>query len=246
MSKKRRNLFFLLLLLLLNFISPSSGSASMIPSLILKNPGDDSLVASPIIISAELCVQENFLVRVSLTDRSGTVIARKLLRLDTSGNTFSNLSTDLLFEIPGDASEGLLSISLLDVYGRPVALRSASITLLSSGEPRIESPSQNSDWLTITQPQPGEDLSGGEVHVTGMVTPLVERPVFFELITDSGGQIGTKQLQVISTEEAFSFDVSIPYGFITERRDVRLVIRQNETKFEENIILDSVLIFLSP
>jgi hypothetical protein len=246
MSIKRHIVLFLLLLLLLNFLSPKSGSASTMPAIILNSPGDDSLVASPIEVSAELRAQEDYLVRVSLTDRSGAVIARKLLRLASSGSMLSNFSADLPFEIPGDTSEGLLSISLLDANNRPVALRSASITLLSIGESRIEPPSQNTGWLTITQPQSGEDLSGGEVRVTGMVTPLVERPVFFELITDSGGQIGTRQLPVISAGEAFSFDVSIPYGFITETRDVRLVIRQSENKFGQTIILDSVPILLSP
>lgn len=216
------------------------------PVLILTSPGDDSLVTSPIEVSAELRLPENYLIRVSLTDRSGNVISRQLLRLDTSENTLSNFSTDLPFEITRDTSEGLLSITLLDVYNRPVALRSATITLLSSGEPRIEPPSQDSGWLTITEPQPGEEFSGGEVRVNGTVTPLVERPIFFELNTGSGGQIGTRQLPVITAGETFSFDVSIPFGFITERRDVRLIIRQSETKFGQDIILDSVPIFLSP
>jgi len=186
------------------------------------------------------------LIRVTLVDRSGNVIARKLLWQKGSDAPSFDFSTNLLFEISGDISEGLLTIALLDSYNRPISLRSASLRLLSGGEDKIESTFQTEPWLTIVQPQPLEDHTGGEVQVTGTVRPLMEGPVFFELVTDSGAQIGTRQLPGGRVGETLDFDITLPYAYINQRRDVRLIIRQSNPQLGEIIILDSVPIFLSP
>ena len=179
-------------------------------------------------------------------NQSRNTLSRQLLSLDTDEGNLINFSTDLFFEIPGDSSEGLLSITLLDSNNRPAILRSASLFLLSEGQTQIEASKSETDWLTIIQPQPGEVLSGGEVRVVGTVRPYVEGPLFFELVTDSGGQIGTRQLSVDIAGRTFSFDIRIPYQYVNEMRDIRLIIRQKDSKFGETIILDSVPIFLTP
>jgi hypothetical protein len=246
MSKIRQIRSLLLILLFLNFLSLRSGSASTVPALLLNRPGDGSQVTSPIQISAQIGAPDSELIRVTLVDRSGNVIARQLLRQSSSDKPSFDFSTELPFEISGETSEGLLTIALLDSYNRPISLRSASLRLLSGGEDKIESTYQTEPWLTISQPQPLEDHSGGEVRVTGTVRPLIERPVFFELVTDSGAQIGTRQLPVEQAEETLDFDISVPYAYINQRQDVRLIIRQSNPQLGEIIILDSVPIFLSP
>jgi hypothetical protein len=118
--------------------------------------------------------------------------------------------------------------------------------LLSGGEDKIESTYQTEPWLTISQPQPLEDHSGGEVRVTGAVRPLIERPIFFELVTDNGAQIGTRQLSAGQAGETLDFDITVPYAYINQRQDVRLIVRLSYPQLGEIIILDSVPIFLSP
>ena len=179
-------------------------------------------------------------------DQSRNIIARQLITLDEDAGSQKNFSTDLFFEIPINSSEALLSISLLDSNNRFTTLRSVSLILLSEGQTQIEGSKSETDWLTITQPQSGEVLSGGEVRVIGTVRPYVDEPIFIELVTDSGGQIGTRQLLVDQAGKTFSFDTLIPYQYINEIRDIRLIIRQSDPKFGETIILDSIPIFLTP
>ncbi len=246
MMKIRQIGLILSLLFLLQFQSPHSASASTTPSLTLISPGNGSRVTSPITISAQIRSQENCFLRITLADQSSSIIARQLFRLDAVGNSSLSFSTNLPFEIPRDSSGGLLSVEILDAYNRPVVLRSASITLTSRGEEQIKINNQDSDWLSISHPQSGEVLGDGEVRVEGTVRPVTGNPVFFELITDNGGEIGTRQLAVGSAGETLKFDITIPYAYINKIRDVLLVIRQRDNTFGKNINLDSVPISLSP
>ena len=178
-------------------------------------------------------------------DRSNTTISRQLLRLDQN-HGFPNFSNELAFEINNESTEGMLTIAVLDEYNRPISLRSVLLTLQTDGEEIINTSSASLDWLTITQPQPGDTLEGGQVNVEGRVIPTTRRPIYFELITDSGGQIGSRQLAVQEVGEEIEFNIIVPYVYINSKRDVRLIIRQADSHYGENIILDSIPIFLLP
>lgn len=203
-------------------------------------------MTSPIEISAQVQAQPQDLIRVELVERSGSVISRQLLTVKASRDVILSFKSSLAFEIPRETTDGLLTIAVQDSNNRLVALRSAVLKLLSDGENLINLQSSNSDWLTITKPQPGGKLQGGAIDVEGTVIPIIDRPVFFELITDSGGQIGWKQLAVENAGEIIEFNITVPYAYITQERDVRLIIRQTDIFYGENIILDSVPIYLSP
>lgn len=246
MVKTRALGFFLLFFVLVGLRSPLSAEAVRSDSLELITPGEGSIITSPIEISAQVQVQPQDLIRIKLVDRSGSVISRQLFHVNASGDAILNFTTSLAFEIPRETTDGLLMIAVQDSHNRLAALRSASLKLLSDGENRINVQSTNSDWLTITKPQPGEKLQGGAIDVEGIVIPIIDRPVFFELITDSGGQIGWKQMAVENAGDIIEFNITVPYAYITQERDVRLVIRQTDTFYGENIILDSVPIYLSP
>jgi hypothetical protein len=246
MIKKRALGFVLLFFVLVGLRSPLHAEAVRSDSLKLITPGEGSIVTSPIKISAQVQAQPQDLIRVKLVDRSGSVISRQLFPVNASGDAVLNFTTSLAFEIPRETADGLLMIAVQDSNNRLVALRSAALKLQSDGENLINLQSSSSDWLTITKPQPGEKLQGGAIDVEGTIIPISKRPVFFELITDSGAQIGWKQLAVENTGDPIEFNITVPYAYITQERDVRLVIRQADTFYGENIILDSVPVYLLP
>jgi hypothetical protein len=246
MVKRRALGFVLLFFLLFGLRSPLGAEAVRGDFLELINPGEGSIVTSPIEISAQVQAQPQDLIRVKLVDRSGSVISRQLFSVNASGDAILNFTTSLAFEIPRETTDGLLTIAVQDSNDRLVALRSVALILQSDGENLINLHSSRSDWLTIRKPQPGEKLQGGAIDVKGTVIPIIDRPVFFELITDSGGQIGWKQLAVENVGEIIEFNITVPYAYITQERDVRLVVWQTDTFYGENIILDSVPIYLSP
>jgi hypothetical protein len=246
MSNIQKFAIMLVMLILAGLCPPLTSSAVTNPSIILNSPGDGSLVISPVLISAQIQAHQKDVIRVVLLDPDKTTIARKLLWVTASGDGLHDFSTELAFEIPNDTRNALLLIGIYDEDNRPVAVRTARLTLQSGGTEMIESPAEYSDWLIITQPQPGETISDGEVLVKGRVMPILERPIFIELVTAQGRQIGSRQIAVESVGEAFSFSIRVPYVDINERHDVRLVIRQTEGDYGENIILDSVPIYHSP
>jgi hypothetical protein len=246
MLKTRALGFILLFFVLVGLRSSLHAEAVRSDSLKLITPGEGSIVTSPIKISAQVQVRPQDLIRVKLVDRSGSIISRQLLPVNARGDMVLNFTSRLAFEIPRETADGLLTIAVQDNNNRLVALRSAALKLLSDGENLINLQSSSSDWLTITKPQPGEKLQGGAIDVEGTVIPIIDRPVVFELITDSGGQIGWKQLAVEDAGVPIEFNITVPYAYITQERDVRLVIRQTDTFYGENIILDSVPIYLSP
>ena len=246
MHKLRGFGIFLVFFLVINLLSPQSGKAST-PALInILSPGDGSAVTSPIKLTAEIQPGEDGLVRVSLVDRQNIVLARQLIQTDKNNHSPFKFSTHLPFEITTESSPALLTLTLQDEFHRPLSLRSVLLTLQSDGSAKISGPNKNPSWLEIDQPVAHESLSGGNFRVEGRVTPLTQKPVIFELITDTGGVIGSSQLAVQEPDVTIEFSIQLSYAFITKTRDVRMVVRQTADPYATDVILDSLPITLSP
>jgi len=246
MPNLRRFGIFLIFFLGINLLPPPSGLATP-PALIgILSPGNGSMVLTPIELTAEIQPGGDGLVRVSLLDRQNNVLARQLIRTNKNIQTPSKFSTHLSFEIPGESAPALLTIALQDEYHRPLSLRSVSLTLQSSGTVNIKASDIDASWLQMYRPLPHESFSGGGFRVDGRVTPLTQKPVIFELITDTGGVIGSSQLAVDTPGEPFDFSIPLSYAFITTQRNVRMVIRQTTDPYGMNVILDSLPLTLAP
>jgi len=246
MHKLRRFGILLVFFLVINLLSPRRGIAST-PALInILSPGDESAVTSPIDLTAEIQPEGDGLVRVSLVDRQNTVLARQLIQTDQNNPSSCKFSTHLAFEITTESAPALLTLALQDEYHRPLALRSVLLTLHANGTATITEQSKNTSWLEIDQPVAHESLSGGNFRVEGRVTPLTQKPVIFELITDTGGVIGSSQLAIQESNAPIDFSIQLSYAFITTTRNVRMVVRQTIDPFGANVILDSLPIILSP
>lgn len=237
------------LLLLLALLTPSSGKAQISPAITILLPGEGSVVTSPLSISADVLPGGDGLIRMTLTDRNGSIIARKLLRIAGDPDHPIEFSTSLPFEIPGGPTEALLTLATQDEDHRPLSLRTVTLTLSQDGEALIQPNLVGESWLDITAPGPQDLISGGNLTVQGSVTPITNNLVRFELITDSGGVVGTTQLSIPEEHregQPFEFEVTLSYAFITTSRDARLVVRQTSTQFRANLILDSLPLILTP
>lgn len=246
MQNLRRTGLILYFILVLSLLTSKTGTALPSPLMTILTPGDGSVVTAPIHVSAEVQPGTDDLIRLTLTDQNNNVIARQLLRIEADNQSPIQFETWLSYEIPKESTQALLTLATQDTYHRPETLRSALLTLKSSGEAVIQSHQTEDQWLTITYPEPLDIISGGQFLVSGTVTPLTENPIFFELITDSGGVVGSSQLAVPAVGEPFDFEMPLSYAFITSNRDVRLVIRQTIDTYATNIILDSLPLTLTP
>ncbi|QRN82797.1 hypothetical protein JR338_10290 [Chloroflexota bacterium] len=246
MLLKHRSTFALLIILSLSLLLPRASFAAPSPSMTILSPGEGSTVASPILVSAVVRPGADNLLRITLTDNFDRVLSRQLIRVDAVNGEEINLDSQILFEIPYPGLEGLLTLATQDEYHRPLAERSVLVVLDDSGEVQVQPNPVSGQWLEISSPEPNASISGGQFVVQGTLTPVTDRPVTFELISDSGGQIGSAQLAVDQPGETIAFEITINYGFISTVRDVRLIIRQTMDSHTANIVLDSLPLTLAP
>ena len=248
MLKRSRLVVVLVLFLLLSLLIQGTVTSTALstPQITIRSPGDGSTVTSPIAISAEVLPGGDGLLRITLVDDTTTMLSRKLLRLSGPAGKPITFSTNLSFELPHQNDEALLTLSTQDEFHRPLSARSVFLTLQADGTATLHPTTSGGDWLNLTSPQPGESFSGGQVLVAGSVTPVVQNPVIFELVTDSGGVVGSLQRAVQEPGTTLDFEFTLPYAFITTTRDVRLVVRQSAPIYLENVILDSITLSLAP
>lgn len=228
--------------------SPSDVGFSQVSSpieILIPAPGDS--FSSSIPVSAHIEPDGDGLLRVVLYAGSGQVIARQLLKTPKTEQTPILFESDVFFEQRQESQPALLCLSISDRYHRPQALRSVYLTLEDQPADQRSLPLPVvSDWLQIDQPQSDDTIAGGQFLVTGVVRPITALPIYFDLITDTGGIIGTSQLAVADPGAEVVFSISLSYSFIDEVRDVRLVVRQSDPEFGARIVLDSIPLWLEP
>ncbi len=234
------------LMVSLSCLGPRTGQASVGPVIHIHSPGEGSMVTSPVHILADIRPGAGGVVRLTLTDADQVLLARRLWREESGGDGALALDLHLVFEIPGAASTARLSLSTQDAFQRPIALRSVLLTLQGAGQAVVMPPIQPEPWIALESPAPGSLHSGGVVPLTGTVSPVNGSPVIFELITETGGVVGAAQLAVPEGQTGFDFSLDLPYSFIQETREVRLVMRQKGLLIPGDVVLDSLVVFLGP
>ncbi len=235
------------MLLALALLTSGAGTAQDAPRITQLTPGDGSRLVSPIQLSAEIQPELGGLVRVELLNSMGQTISRQLLRVEATQNgTPGAFTTELAFEIRGDEEAGLLTLTLLDAFYRPLTLRSAQITLGAWGEAQIEPGLEDEPWVTLTEPQPMDIVTGGQLTVGGTIRPLTESPVILELLDETSRVIGSRQVAVESPGTPLNFETTLPYYYIKTFTDARLVVRQNLSPYNSTAILDSLPISVAP
>lgn len=186
------------------------------------------------------------LVRVTLVDKQGDLLSRQVISLDTSLQDTVEFKTQLAFEIPRESDSAILSVTTLDQAQRPIAVRTAALTLQSAGDTKIEPAGLTGPWLHIDQPEPGVVINTSPLVVKGQVMPINDYPVIFSLVTERGGAVGGRQLAVETPREPVDFEILLPFTPSSTVRDMRLIIRQASNVNGVYAILDSLLITIEP
>jgi hypothetical protein len=224
----------------------SPGKAQPVEPITILSPGDGSVVTAPIEITALVQPGAENLVRVSLVSRQGDLLARQVMRLNTSHQHAVEFSTQLAFEIPGESVLAILSVTTLDHAQRPIAVRTVGLTLQDTGDVKIEPNVISDPWLMISQPDPGMVINSSPLVVVGQVTPINDNPVNFSLLNERGGAIVARQLAVETLGEPIDFEISLPFPPIFAVQDMRLIIWQASLINDIYAILDSLLITIEP
>jgi hypothetical protein len=225
----------LVFLFLLFFISPVNSQS--INQLSIISPGSGSSVTSPIALVVDINSRDIQLIRVSLIDENGMLLARQLLPPENRRLSLNEVTYSIAFDIPQAESPALLTVDVLDNNFQTQQTRSIMLILLSSGEAKILPNSYVENWVTIDAAEIIEETNGKQIRITGSLIPITDKPLHFELITVTGRVIGSRQLAVQYPGISTSFTIFIPIQGGDD--PARLVLRQTISPYQTNVILDS-------
>jgi hypothetical protein len=159
------------------------------------------------------------------------------------------MAADVPFNITAAAETGRLVVSVQDKAGRRIALASVDLILQLTGENYTTASSPDYQPYLVRFPLPGEVISGGTLHISGLARPVNNTPLVIELIDEGGQVVGSTQVQVASPTGNLShtpFFVDVPYR-VTGSTPVRLTIRQeSNNRVPGTVALNSELILLEP
>ena len=205
-------------------LSPNISAADI---LIMK-PGHLSMVVSPFRLSAHLEPDPNNLIDIRLVGEDGGVIMEKSVRVfPWVGATTVTLVTLIEFELPpGKLAAARLELSTNDEFGRPRALNSIDLILMTDGIAMRNYTENVKEKVVIQYPLATTRVEGGTLLLSGLVKAYSEKPLSVELIDETGEVIGsTKAAVLLSGEDEYGlFAAEVAYE-IDEPTWARLVIR---------------------
>lgn len=213
----------------------------------ILRPGALSRVVSPIFLEASVIAGADGVVRVELVGEDGRTLYRQVLRYGMPAGARFVITASVEFEIPLVAETGRLQVSTEDSAGRPIALSSVELVLLSVGSNELNPAPPPLEPFNLLKPQPGQVISGGVVEVGGLVRPVSKEPIVLELIDNQGAVISSRQILAPPTENgsAAPLTATIPYQ-VKAATPVRLVIRQPDSRIPGDAAISSILLTLTP
>ncbi len=235
---------------------PSAGTATFTPGppvpeapIQIYRLGEQSLVVSPIEVSAFIQADQARVARVELHGEDGRLLARYLRtsRVDGSG-PLVRMGISLDFEISAAAEAGRLVFSLDDGFGRTIAVNSVDLTLLSLGSSQINPATALWQRLVIEEPQPKALIVGGALFVSGRaLSNNPNTPLRLRLVGEDGRILGQRLagVQIVVPGDYGRFVAQVEYN-VPEITPALLVIFEEGGPMSEIAHLSSVPVLLAP
>jgi hypothetical protein len=208
-----------------------------------------SKVTSPIHLSSIASPGDDGYIYVNLIGEDGQVISHLDQRYYTRQGERFLFAPQIAFTIPGPAEFARLEIRTRDKWGRDISISSVDLLLLSVGNNEIFDPISVLEPYIIWYPREGATISGGTLLVNGLVQPVNNTPIIFELIDDGGKLVGSTKIDAPSIEYGQThaqFAAAVPYK-LDAGAEVRLVIRQDSiSRIPGTVALTSMRLILAP
>ncbi|MFU8771559.1 MAG: Gmad2 immunoglobulin-like domain-containing protein [Anaerolineales bacterium] len=216
-------------------------------TIMILTPGNSSTVTSPIHISGEAdsTFEQNLVVRV--LDANGDVLAEEPTMIQADLGERGPYELDLHLDL--DTEENIF-IQVFDESARDgnvIHLSSVGVTFSPDGPEDIIVREPYREVITIFQPQLGDIISGGNVHVAGFGLASFEQTLVVEVQDEEGDVIAQEPVIVDSPEWGIPgfFQVDIAYS-VTYAQPGRIVVRDISPAHGDNVHLTSVEVTLHP
>ncbi len=230
-------------------IGPTATSTPEFPiaGIQIFKPGDLSKVASPIEINAYLRPGARGRVTLELFGEDGRQLVRQIKPFNTLPGARVNLNAELEFGIQAAAEVGRLVISTQDESGRPVAVNSVDLILLSLGQSDLNPSDALLEDIIIQQPVVNTLIQGGTLVVSGLANPDTDRPLHVEIVNDKNQVVGQRLAAVDQPNDSGygTFAVEVPYQ-VNGFSSVRLIVYEAGEQMSPIRHLASMEFMLSP
>jgi hypothetical protein len=159
------------------------------------------------------------------------------------------LQQQVSFKISGVAETARFILYTVDRFDRTISLASVDLILLSLGEEEITQPINYREPLFIIRPYANEPFSNGVISIRGLVSPVSNQPVIFEVLSEENQVLFSASLDIgpVTPQRTYvPFEIDIPYSVSSFTR-ARLTLRQDsDSRIAGTVALSSQLITLSP
>jgi len=215
--------------------------------ILILTPGSGSKLVSPVELSARFNFVVKGHIRVELYGANNQLLYRSVQKVPAETSVPMELSDWIEFEIANETETGRLVISGMDEMGRAQAVNSVDLLLRSEGTSEVLPPGTLLQPIVIQSPKDGAVQKGGNVIVSGLAIPEVDRPLRIELIAEDGRVVGQRLAGVgePSEGEYGIFTIEVPYR-ISDSIPVRLIVYRDGAPFSPYAQLASINLILDP
>ena len=209
--------------------------------------GELSKVVSP--ISARVYFQRGYVgpATAELHGEDGRLLARQMKELVANPQAWADITFKIPFEIGAAAEAGRLVIRSNDAFGRPAAVNSVSLVLLSRGTNDFNASDALQKKIIIQQPAENSLVQGGKLLVAGMARTASSQMLRVQILAEDGRIVGSRLAALAEHKagEYAQFAVEVPYT-VADLTPVRLIVFEDGGQISEFLHLASVLLQLSP
>ena len=193
---------------------PTETPQALEEAILILEPGPGSRVTSPVHIAgfADPTFEQNLGVQIVFDD--GTVLILQPATIAADLGMRGPFEVDIPFTL---AEERNVLIQVYDSSARDggiTHLASVGVILAPGGEAEIRAAATRAEWIVILEPEDGQTLAGGSVHVEGMGRASFEGTLVVEVYNLEGLLVGSGTLLVSAAEmgELGNFSVDVAYN----------------------------------
>lgn len=216
-------------------------------AILIFEPGPDSLLTNPIHVEglADPTFEQTLVIRVVLAD--GMEVATQPTTIAAEVGQRGPFEANLYVNAPGGGNAFIQVYSQSARDGGTTHLASVGVVLGLGGLAVVVPGMPHPEDIVVAQPQTGQTISGGMLHVEGIAVASFEQTLLIEL-HDADGNVVASQSVIVNAPDLGQpgpYSADIPYSVATSGPG-RVVVRDVSPAFGGDVHLASVEIDLNP
>lgn len=214
-------------------------------SILILEPGPGSRVTTPIHVAgvADPTFEQSLVVRLVLDD--GSELAQVPTQIMADLGERGPFEVDVPFNVTGERQAFVQVYATSARDGGITHLASVGVTIADGGSENIVPATPHPERIAIFQPETGETINGGTVHVEGFALASFEQTLVVEVLDVEGNVIASEPIIVEAPDlgQPGPFSTDLAYS-VAETGPGRIVVRDPSPAFGGDSHLASVEVTL--